>query len=276
MIGAVLAAAIADTVPEEGVLLWWLGQAGVAVRSKSSLFVIDPFLTDYGSFGRLYPPPFQPEDLVGVHAFIATHDHADHIDPDGLPRLLAASPGSALVVPAPAYDRVAGLVGAGRVRAAFVDRPLSFAGATVTPLPALHGETPTGGYGFHLDGGGNYPYLGYVLEVAGVRICHTGDTLVYDGLAERLRAVEPDALFVPINGASWFRERRGLVGNMNVFEAAELSELSGARITVPIHWDLFADNVEDPQHFVRYANQRHPGVTVVIPAIGDPIAVTPH
>ena len=60
---------------------------------------------------------------------------------------------------------------------------------------------------------------------------------------------------------------------MNVFEAAELAAESGASRVVPIHWDLFADNTEDPAHFETYVRARHPSVDVEIPAIGAAIPV---
>ena len=145
----------------------------------------------------------------------------------------------------------------------------------ITALPAVHGPEFVDGYGFHRTAEGEYPFLGYVIEMDGVRICHTGDTLVYDGLLERLIAAQLDLLIVPINGTSWFRERRGLVGNMNVFEAAELAAASGSTITMPVHWDLFADNTEDPHHFARYAASKHSIGEVVIPEIGVPLVLAP-
>ena len=95
----------------------------------------------------------------------------------------------------------------------------------------------------------------------GVRLCHLGDTLVYDGLADAC-ATDLDLLLVPINGRSFYREKRGLVGNMNLFEAAELAELSSAKLVIPMHHDLFADNSEDPDRFLAYAGNHHPRATV--------------
>lgn len=78
---------------------------------------------------------------------------------------------------------------------------------------------------------------------------------------------------MPINGRSWYREQRGIAGNLNVFEAAELAACSGAKRVVPVHWDLFADNLEDPMHFATYVGDRYPEIDVEIPAIGAPIAI---
>ncbi len=267
---------IAGHVPERGVSIWWLGQSGVIIRGRSATVAIDPFLTDYGQFGRLYEPPFPPEAVGFLDLLLGTHDHADHIDPLGFPQLLAASPAALGVVPTAVLEAVAGRIGStARLIGASVGRPFEHAGVRVTPIPAVHAVVPADGYGFHLDAAGEHPFLGYLIELDGVRLCHTGDTLVYPGLAEFLRDADLDLLLLPINGVSWFRELRGLVGNMNVHEAAELAELSGARVVVPMHWDLFADNTEDPAHFARYAAAHHPGARVVVPGLGVRLDVLP-
>ena len=271
-----LSEAIAAWSPQHGVAVWWLGQAGFVLRGAAATVVIDPFVTDFGSFGRLYEPPLEPEDLDKVDLLLGTHDHADHIDPLGFPRILAASPGAAAVVPEAVRERVVELVGSTeRLLGASVGSVIEECGVTIMPLPAVHGALPEDGYGFHRTESGEYPFLGYVIELDGVRIAHTGDTLVYDGLAEQLRALDLDLLIVPINGVSWFRERRGIVGNMNVLEAAELAEASAARLVIPVHWDLFADNTEDPENFVRRLATHHPGVNASVPSIGTLIDVVP-
>ena len=271
-----LSEAIAARSPQHGVSVWWLGQAGFVLRGASATVAIDPFLTDFGSFGRLYDPPLEPEELDTVDLLLATHDHADHIDPLGFPRILAASPRATAIVPEAVRERVVELVGSSdRVRGASVGTMIEERGVTITPLPAVHGALPEDGYGFHRTQGSEYPFLGYAIELDGVRIAHTGDTLVYDGLAERLCALDLDLLIVPINGTSWFREQRGIVGNMNVLEAAELAEASGARLVVPVHWDLFADNTEDPENFLRRLATHHPAVNASVPSIGTRIDLVP-
>ena len=257
-----------------GVTLWWLGQSGFVIKSAGSTIVLDAFLTDYGAVGRRYAPPFAPHEVTDADLLIGTHDHLDHIDPEGFPAIALASPHAAVVVPYPVVERVAELgIPLERVRGAEVDVPLESDGVRIQPIPAFHADSPEQGYGFHRDEHGRYPFLGYAFEVDGMRICHVGDTLVYEGLGERLRLLELDVLVLPINGRSWYREQRGVVGNMNVFEAAELAAESRASCVVPVHWDLFDDNTEDPVHFESYVRARHPSVTVEIPAIGAAIPV---
>ena len=269
-----LLARIRDDRPASGITLWWLGQAGFVVKGGGATVVLDAYLSDDRGVGRRYAPPIAPEDVTDADLLLGTHDHLDHIDPEGLAAMAAASPQAAVVVPAPAVRRVVELgIPPERVRGAEVDVSLESGGVRIVPIPAAHAPSTEQAYGFHRDELGRYPFLGYALELGGVRLCHVGDSLVYEGLGERLRGLELDALLLPINGRSWYRERRGIVGNMNVFEAAELAAESGARCVVPVHWDLFADNTEDPEHFRSYVAARHPSVNVEIPAIGDGIPV---
>jgi L-ascorbate 6-phosphate lactonase len=271
-----LATRIRDTRPESGVVVWWLGQSGVLIRGADTTVVIDAYLTDYGHAGRRYEPPLAPQDIGDVQLFLGTHDHFDHIDPEGLPAMASASPRALVAVPLPVAGRVVEHgVPAERVRGAEADLSLDLAGIRVTPFPALHASSPEQGYGFGQDEHGRYPFLGYAIEVDGIRLAHVGDTLVYPGLGERLRTLGLDLLLLPINGRSRRREQRGIVGNMNVFEAAELAAESRARRVVPVHWDLIEDNTEDPATFQAYAGERFPAVSVEIPAIGRGIAVSP-
>lgn len=267
--------AIAARVPESGVVVWWLGQSGVVIRGPGATVVIDPYLTRADRLPWAYEAPFPPGALDFVDVLLATHDHLDHLDPDGFPVILEASPGATGIVPAPILERARQLSGsnAERVLGAHVDEPIAVGDVRITAIPAVHADRAEDGYGFHLTPEGSHPFVGYVVELDGVRIGHTGDTLVYPGLDERLRSADLDLLIVPINGTGWFREKRGLAGNMNAIDAAELAELSGARLVMPAHWDLFEHNLGDPEHFARYVARCHPNVQVLVPVLCEPFEV---
>src|SRR5947207_12725733 len=97
------------------------------------------------------------------------------------------------------------------------------------------------------------PFLGYVVSAGGVRVYHAGDTVVFDGLVDRLRELRVDLALLPINGRDAEREAAGIVGNIDAREAAQLAEEIGADAAVPLHWDMFAWNPGDPAEFVGAA-----------------------
>ena len=97
--------------------------------------------------------------------------------------------------------------------------------------PRTRGSTPTT-QGRHL-------YLGYVIEVEGLRLYHSGDTLFYDGLVEHLGDRPFDVLFLPINGRD---PARGVAGNMSAAEAVALATVVRPRYLVPHHYEMFTFN----------------------------------
>ena len=102
------------------------------------------------------------------------------------------------------------------------------------PVPALHGiggDQPVA-YEF-APAGGPVRFLGYVVEIGGIRFYHAGDGLVYPELPAALAALAPDVLMLPINGRDYMRESAGIVGNMNEAEAAWLCAQVGALLRHP-------------------------------------------
>jgi L-ascorbate 6-phosphate lactonase len=233
----------------------WFGQAGFLLEGQDGTAVLlDPFLSEYP--GRRYPPPVTVDDLPERVTVLATHEHDDHLDRPFLRQLAASGQLARLVVPQPiaAWVRHEGLSQV-EIVGAEPDRPLALDGITVYPVPAWHGvggEEPVA-YGFtslrHPDEG--YRFLGYVVELGGVRWYHAGDTLVYEGMAERLRTLRPDVMAVPINGRDAVREGRGIVGNMTEDEAAALCREVEPRVAVPMHYEGIAGNLGELGRFAE-------------------------
>jgi len=219
---------IASTRPPAGaVWLYWLGQAGFVIRGSSTTLVVDPFLVVRPD--RTAPPPLAPGDFGFADAVLATHEHRDHLDLANFPALAEAAPRARFVVPEPLVGRTAEAVGAGRVTGARPGSAISVGSATIMPVPACHGVHVADAYTFGLVPG-EHRYLGYVITLDGVRIYHAGDTIRYDGLAERLRELRVEVALLPINGRDAAREARDLVGNLTEEEAAELVRDAGDRI----------------------------------------------
>lgn len=202
--GGELISEIAGARPAPGSLwVWWLGQSGFVIKSRTGLLAIDLYLSEHltrkyeGSSRphvRMTRSPLSGRDLAGVDLVLASHKHSDHLDPGTMPELLAASPAAVLVLPEAIRthaeslglpgERLTGLAAGGQF-----DR----AGFQVRAIPAAHEELETDQWGRHL-------YLGYIVESEGLRLYHSGDGLAYAGLAEQLAADRFDVLFLPING----------------------------------------------------------------------------
>ena len=253
---------IAETRPPDGALgIFWIGQAGFVLRAARTALVVDAFLSDRSD--RLAPAPVVAEELGFADAFLATHEHRDHLDLPTWPRFAAAAPRARFVVPAPVAARAAEAVPRERVVAARPGAEIVLGEARVTPVPARHGVHVADAYSFGLVPG-EHRYLGYVVELGGVRVFHAGDTIRYDGMAERLRALAVDVALLPINGRSPERETQDLVGNLDAREAADLAADAGIGTIVPMHYELFARNSGRAADLVEYAAATHPHLTVVV------------
>ena len=236
-----------------------LGQHSFLLKLGEILIAADPFLSPLP--GRLVPSPLRPDELSGVDIILGSHDHIDHIDRETLAGIAKASPSSLLVVPEsvrPALDcfpsaRLIGLDDSAE---------LSLCGLTITGIASAHEELVR-------DADGHYPNLGYIIQGNGVTIYHSGDCCPYDGLSEKLAPFNCDVLLLPINGRDAERFSRGILGNMNCGEAAELAGKLRCPLTIPGHYDMFAGNTENPFLFTDCMKARYPELGTMVLEPGE-------
>jgi L-ascorbate 6-phosphate lactonase len=250
--------------------IWYLGQATVALRGAQANVLVDPFLSPHPD--RLVPPPFEPREVGGLDAVLCTHEHLDHFDAEALPELAETSSDAVFVVPEPMVDAVVALgIDPSRVVGAQPERSIELEGLTIHPVPACHGVEPGDAYTFGRElSNGLFRYLGYVLDLGGVRVYHAGDTIPFDGLEEQLRELAIDVALLPINGREAEREAQGIVGNMDAREAAYVAEAAGADVVIPIHFDMFEANLGDPAALLDVVLRERLDVAVLVPSRARP------
>lgn len=249
---------------------WWLGQSGFAVRAGDSTLLLDPFLSPNPD--RVVEAPIRAEDCTFVDVVACTHEHIDHFDAPTVKTIARVAPQARFVLPEP----IAGMaldLGIPRERVIGVQpgETHPFGDLTIRPVPACHGRHMIDAYTEgREESGGLVRFLGYVVEAAGVRLYHAGDTLVYDQLVDLLRPMRVDVALLPINGRSYFREAADLVGNMGPRDAVALAQAIGCSLLVPMHWDAFAKNLGYPDHLVEVAGQNHPSLSILVPGRNRP------
>ena len=246
---AFLAAVAQPPATTDDLRVWWLGQSGFLVRCGGHFALLDPYLSDsltvkYAATDkphvRMTGRVIAPERLTGIEVITSSHNHTDHLDAETLRPLLAANPQARLIIPEANRAFVAERLGIN------VSGPVGLddgASATVGAftfhgIAAAHNELTR-------DAAGHHQFLGCVIRCGRWTIYHSGDTLLYDGLAEKLRAFAPiDLALLPING---HKPERGVAGNLDGREAAQLAHAAGARWVVPCHYEMFAFNTADPR-----------------------------
>jgi L-ascorbate metabolism protein UlaG (beta-lactamase superfamily) len=235
-----------------GVHLWWLGQSGFLILAHGRALVLDPYLSD--SLTRKYDGTDQPhvrmtervvapEHLAPVDVVTSSHNHADHLDAETLEPLLEANPGAAFVVAEANRSFVAERLRVPPERLTAVDdgATIERAGFAITAVPAAHEE-------LERDEHGRLRHVGYVVRAGDRTLYHSGDTVLFDGMEERLRPFGLDVAVLPINGRD---PGRGVVGNLDGPEAARLAHAVGAGLAVPCHYEMFEFNTASPEAFAR-------------------------
>lgn len=248
-------AAAAASEPDE-LHLWWLGQSGFLIQWNAEHLLLDPYLSDsltrkYASTDkphvRMTALVIRPERLPPVAVVTSSHNHTDHLDRETLIPILRANPDVALVIPEANRAFVTERLGVAQQRPIGLDDGvmLDRGAFRITGVPAAHER-------LERDEMGRHRFLGYVVQAGPWTLYHSGDTLRYPGMVERLKPLGIDVALLPING----RAAEGRVaGNLDGAEAARLAHDIGARLVIPCHYEMFTFNTASPELFVREAGR---------------------
>lgn len=268
--GASLREEIEGTEPGPGTLaVWWLGQSGYLIKSRFGTLVVDPYLSEHLTqkyaatekpHVRMTRAPLRGADLRGVDLVLSSHKHSDHLDPGTMPDLMAASSRATLVLPEALVEHARGLgLPVDRLAGLDAGRTIEHRGFVVRGVASAHEGLDTNDRGRHL-------YLGFVIEVDGLRLYHSGDSMVYDGLAAELGGRPFDVLFLPINGRD---PARGVAGNMSAAEAVSLAARVRPRYVVPHHYEMFTFNTVPVGEFESEALRLPEGVAPRVLRCGE-------
>lgn len=233
--------------------LWWLGQSGYLIQRAGRQVLLDPYLSD--SLTRKYAGTDKPHDRIServvaperldfVDVVTSSHNHTDHLDPDTLRPLASVNVGLRLICARANRDEALRRSGLDAAQVIGLDpdqppRAVAVGDFEFHAVPAAH-ET------LERDDTGLYRFVGFVLKAGPFGLYHAGDTVLYEGMIERLRPFSIQVALLPINGRA--PERR-VAGNLWGREAAALARQIGARLAVPCHYDLFAFNTASPEEF---------------------------
>jgi L-ascorbate 6-phosphate lactonase len=233
-----LAAIRRHQTPARAVTLWWLGQAGFLLRSPAGkVLALDPYLSNsckaigeqHGfDMDRQVPPPMAARDLAGIDAYLLTHSHQDHLDPETLAGYRGAGGRGPYFAPAEAWEKLQALgAPSGETTMVWPNKEIALGDLRIRATFAI----PLGA--------DDLTHVGYLVFVKdGPTVYFTGDTAFEELLALAVEPHKPDVLVTVINGA--FR-------NLGPAEAAILARKLGVKAVIPCHHDLFADNCLPPQ-----------------------------
>ncbi len=256
---------VQDATGNDRVLhIWWLGQSGFLLKLQTRFLLFDPYLSDsltekYAATDkphvRMTERVVAPDKLKFVDVVTSSHNHTDHLDGETLGPLKAANPDIQFVIP--------------EANRAFVAERLDCDPAW--PVGLDDGDyREVGAFRFHgiaaaheeleRDGKGRCRFLGYVVRFGPWTVYHSGDTVHYSGLVERLTPFNVDVAILPINGS---RPERRVAGNLNGIEAATLACAINAKLAIPCHYEMFSFNTASPDTFIAAATALEQSVRVL-------------
>lgn len=248
--------------------LWWLGQSGFLLQWRGKKILIDPYLSDsltkkYAGTAkphvRMSERVVKPELLNNIFIVSSSHNHTDHLDAETLIPILRNNPHITFIIPEANRQFVANKLQIPEQFPKGLDdgTAIEIDDFTYYGIPAAHNEVDRNEKGECL-------YMGYVIQFGSFCIYHSGDTLWYPELEERLRSFDIQLALLPINGND---PSRGVAGNLDAREAVALAGLSGIKHVIPCHYDMFTFNTANPADFATEA-KRHGLAHSILPLGG--------
>jgi L-ascorbate metabolism protein UlaG (beta-lactamase superfamily) len=249
---ALLADIHASDRRDGGFRLWWLGQSGFLLQWQGIHILLDPYLSN--SLTKRYRETdkphvrmtelvIDPARLSFADVIASTHNHTDHLDAETLCPILAGNPQVKLVIAEANRSFVADRlkIDAGVLIGLDDATSVEISDIRFSGVASAHDT-------LEYDEHGRARFLGYVLEFGDWTVYHSGDTLRYPGMSERLHPFGVDVALLPINGRA--PERR-VAGNLSGPEAAQLAKDIDAKLVIPCHFDMFEFNTASPDEFIH-------------------------
>lgn len=240
-----------DRIEPGCLAIYWLSQAGFVFKGPSGKIVyIDPYFSDvvehrFG-FKRMMPCPVSAEE-VDADLLLCTHEHLDHLDPDGLP-IVARNPRVRFAGPIECFKAFRDF-GIREDRCILLEegQDILSDGIRISPVFADHGDLAPDA-------------LGVVLEMDGVKIYHTGDTAYRPVEFAPAIRMKPDVLLPCINGR---------YGNLDAHEAALLTQMVHPRLSIASHFWMFVEHGGDPAQYLEDCSRLAPGVEALVMRPGE-------
>lgn len=195
------------------------GEVDSVFNGNRTLFFPSSFRLEAGN-RIIYIDPVAVDANGHADLILLTHGHADHLSLPDLRRLAGAN--TTIVCPAGAAKGLDGF----RLRIVRPGESFSLDGIGIEAVPAYNLRSIALGLKAHPKRDGN---VGYIIDVAGTRVYHAGDT---DALPELAGLRNIDVALVPISGDKL---------TMTAEEAAELVKRLRPTFAVPMHFDLGSD-----------------------------------
>jgi L-ascorbate 6-phosphate lactonase len=241
---------------EKGVVLWSIGGAGFIMKSRNAIVYIDPYcggsitVPGLNTVHRMIPIPFNPSDVRKIEATIITHEDLDHLNEDFV--FPVSKNTKCLFIGPPSVSELLRSWGIdkGRIVTLKEYEETKVKDIKVVALPSYDPIPKTANT--------------YILEVDGVKIFHSGDSLFFEGYYEAGKRYGVDIALVTLGN-----NPPGQKIYNNPGEVVQIARDLGAKILIPMHWDLWSFSLENPYLVEREVKLRKYKIKTIILRIGE-------
>ena len=238
--------------------LWWLGQSGYLLTFRGERVLLDPYLSDsltakYAATDkphiRMSERVIDPDLLKNISIVTSSHNHTDHLDAETLIPIISNNPDISFIIPEANRKFVSNRVMCSEDFPVGLEdgKSITIGSFTFYGVPASHNEIDRDEYG-------RCKFMGYLIRFGDFTLYHSGDTILYDGMADLLKPYHINVALLPVNGND---PKRGVAGNLNAVEAVALAKSAGIGLIIPCHYDMFTFNTADPGEFISIAEREN-------------------
>ena len=194
--------------------------------SKNKVIYIDPFKIDKN---------YNDADIVFI-----THDHYDHYSAEDIDKVINKN--TTIIIP---EELLTKLLRKGINRNAIItvepNEKYMVQGIKIETIPAYNTNKP-----FHPK---ENNWLGYIIEIKGVRYYIAGDT----DITEENKKVKCDVAFVPVGGTY----------TMDFKEAAQLINIIKPKFAIPVHYGSVVGSKQDATDFIKLLYPTIKGINLI-------------
>lgn len=217
----------------------WLGHAAWRFTGRAATVIVDPFLEENPA------APLKVKDIARADVVLVSHDHFDHF------------------ADAPAVCKKTGatLVATYEIAtSAAQEHGIKAEGMNLGGTIEVAGVKVHMTLAFHTSGKGHA--VGWVIELDGVRIYHTGDTCLFGDMKLIGEIFKPDLCCLPIGDRY----------TMGPPSAALAVQMIRPRTAIPMHYNTWPPIQQDPEKWKALVGS---AADVVILKPGETFVVTP-